>query len=111
MPDIAAQAVEAGLPALTDANYHTPDVNAKYMSVSQYKAWASCNSQWAARYATREYTPPQLDALAVGSYFHALVLEPHTAEDVYAENADMLALKSGKPGASARTAQEMAATS
>lgn len=60
---------------LTPENYHSPEANLAYMSVSQYKEWLKCE---AATLATLrgEYEPEDKEALIVGGYLHAYFESP-----------------------------------
>lgn len=52
---------------LTRQNYHSPEANAEYMSVHQFRAWQECAAREKAHQAG-EYTPPDKEVFVVGSY-------------------------------------------
>lgn len=52
---------------LTDKNYFSPEMNRKYMSVSQYKAFCKCEAAALAE-LNGEYEPPESQALFLGSF-------------------------------------------
>ena len=81
---------------LTNANYYSAEANRAYMSVSAYKCWLECPSRWMAQYGTGEFSPVPTDALALGSLFHTLVLEPELEQQTLEEHAEYLHTKSGK---------------
>lgn len=55
---------------LTPENYHSPEANMHYMSVSQYKHWIECPAATLAN-LKGEYEPEDKTALLVGQYVHA----------------------------------------
>lgn len=55
---------------LTDTNYHTNEANREYWSVSQFKAFQSCEAAAMAS-LNGEYDRPMTDALLMGSYIDA----------------------------------------
>ena len=103
MTDALTKAIEAGCLALTPENYHSDEANRTYMSVSQYKTFLACPARWTAQYVEQSWQPRQSDALALGTYFHALVLEPETAESVLEAEAEWLLTKGKTPKPTAGT--------
>lgn len=55
---------------LNAENYHSPEANWAFMSVSQYKEWLKCEAQTLAT-LRGEYEPEDKEALLVGGYVHA----------------------------------------
>ncbi len=92
---------------LTAANYHSPEANRAFMSVSQYKAWLACPSAWLAALAG-DYVRPKTKAFAVGSLFNALLLEPGTVAQVADEGSRYLLTKTLKETADAKRIYAMA---
>lgn len=56
---------------LTKKNYHSPEAGMKYMSVSQYKGWQSCEAATLARLKGEYKNNSNSDALIAGSFLHA----------------------------------------
>ena len=79
---------------LTTENYYTPEADAEYMSVSQYKRWISCPAAANAQYVAGIWKPESTDALLHGSYFHALF--DGTAENFLADTPDLMTKKMEK---------------
>lgn len=55
---------------LTQSNYHSPEQNSKYFSVSQYKDFMKCEAMAMAK-ISGSYRPPVTKALLVGSFVDA----------------------------------------
>ena len=55
---------------LTDTNYHSPEANREYWSVSQFKAFKDCPAAAMAS-LNGEYTRPMTDAFLMGCYLDA----------------------------------------
>ena len=55
---------------LTSSNYHSPEMNREYMSVSQYKAFRKCEARQIA-ILNNEFVEEKSDALLIGSALHA----------------------------------------
>ena len=92
---------------LTDENYYSVEADC-YMSVSQWKVWQECPARAYAQYVEHSFSPPDMSALGVGAYFHALCLEPEAADATLVEYADVLTTGKGAPNARAKEAAAMA---
>lgn len=71
---------------LTAANYHSLAANQAFLSASQLAAWERCEGAAHAQFVTGEYQPEASEAMLLGSYLHAVLLEQ--AEDLAALKAD-----------------------
>lgn len=76
---------------LNESNYYSPEADAEYMSVSQYKRWLACPAAAKAQYVNCTYQPEQTDALLHGQYFHGLF--DGTAESVLREHSELCTAK------------------
>jgi hypothetical protein len=79
---------------LTPHNYFTPEADAEYMSVSQFKRWLECPAAAKAQYVDKVYIPETTDAMKLGTYFHGLF--DGTAEKFLMETPELLTLKGAK---------------
>lgn len=81
---------------LTQFNYHTIEANKEYWSVSQFKAFQTCQASAMAQ-LTGEYIRPETDALLMGSYVDAYLSDLATLDAFTANHADQLFTKKGEP--------------
>lgn len=82
---------------LTDKNYYTPEMNQKYMSVSQYKAFCKCEAAALAE-LNGTYEKPKSDALLIGSYVDEMLTgTKKTQEKFIAEHYGELFNSKDKP--------------
>ena len=95
MTDALTKAIEAGCLALTPENYHSREGNKGYMGVSQYKVHGDCPARWWAQFVACRWQPEPSKAYPLGTYFHALSLEPDRAEGVLQNNKEFLWNKAG----------------
>lgn len=90
---------------LTPDNYHAPEQNAAYMSVSAYKQWTRC----AARYAAilrGDWQDEDKEAFALGRYVDTALLTPDRLDKMIADDADAFTYR-GKPRAFVGRGDEM----
>lgn len=78
---------------LTDENYHSPEANKEYMSVSQYKTFLTCEALGMAL-TRKEYDFETSDAMLVGQYVHAW--SEGTLEKFKEQNANKIFSKAVK---------------
>lgn len=79
---------------LTPENYHSPEANRHYLSVSQYKSFLECEAATMA-YLNGEYDPEEKDAFIVGGYLHAWCESPEAFEKYKDKYQDFIYKKRG----------------
>jgi hypothetical protein len=94
---------------LTAANYHSPEANQAFMSVSQFKDWRPCPARAHAWYVRQDPRAAERvgEGMAVSAYGDALLLDPTAVKPVLAKYAEHLVLTSG---ALSKKAEEMGRT-
>jgi PDDEXK-like domain of unknown function (DUF3799) len=71
---------------LNQANYHSNEMNLKYMSVSQFKGFVECEAKSLAK-LRGAYVEPSSNALLVGSYVHAALESEEAFQQFIEENS------------------------
>jgi hypothetical protein len=88
---------------LLSANYYSPEADAAYMSVSQYRRWVECAAGAHAWYVRRDPLAEfkVTEAMALSSYGDALLLDPPTVPEIMKQYSEYLTLKNGSPSTGA----------
>lgn len=83
---------------LTPENYHSPEANAEYMSVSQYKAWIKCAAKQSA-IVRGDWVEEEKAAFAFGRYVDIALLTPDKLAAELESNQDAYVTKKKEPRA------------
>ncbi|QSH40949.1 PD-(D/E)XK nuclease-like domain-containing protein [Lentisphaerota bacterium ZTH] len=82
---------------LDSVNYYSLEADQKYMSVSQFEAFAhGCEAAAYRRYVTGEDKSEESTALRVGSYVHSYFESPEAHTAFCEENKELIMTKTGK---------------
>ena len=93
---------------LTEKNYFSPEMNRKYMSVSQYKAFCKCEAAALAE-LNGTYEKPKSRALTLGSYVDEMLTGTAKSQEKFiTENYAELFKKNGEPYADVAKANDAA---
>lgn len=90
---------------LTDDNYFSPEANQKYMSVSQFKDFVSCEAAAMAK-LNGDWVEPKQDCFTLGSYVHAALEGPEALEKIK-ETSPEIFTKKGELKAEYKRANNM----
>jgi hypothetical protein len=88
---------------LLSSNYYSPEADAEYMSVSQFRRWQECAAAAHAWYVRRDPKAEfkATEAMALSAYGDALLLDPPAVPGILSQYAEHLALKNGNPSTTA----------
>lgn len=82
---------------LNDENYYSDEANRKFMSVSQYKDFLTCEAAALARLDGR-YKQENLDCFTIGSYVHAAIDGPEAIELFRREHPEIYSSRGATKG-------------
>lgn len=82
---------------LTPENYHSPEMNRVYMSVSQFKSFLNCEAQALAK-VNEDLDEEEKECLKVSSYVHAGIEGPEALEQFKLKHPDIFSSKGPTKG-------------
>lgn len=91
---------------LTSSNYYSSEMDKRYMSVSQFKNFITCEAKTMA-FLKGEYEEPTSKAMLVGSYVHAAFEDDEAFNKFIEENNGIIFNTRGKKYADFETADRM----